>query len=144
MLRPAVIGVFVNQKRQILIGERADVPNSWQLPQGGIDLNEAEDEAIIREMSEEVGTHDFEVIAKSPTKTSYLFPKGQTRWEQHFVGQEHTWYLLEFLDDAQPNPTLSDEFICFRWADPMECLDLVIDWKKQSYQKGLQMLGFSV
>ena len=61
--RSAVIGVFVDTSNNVLVLERADFPGSWQLPQGGVEEGESQLAAIKREMFEELGTSDFEIIS---------------------------------------------------------------------------------
>ncbi len=53
---------------------RTDVDNAWQFPQGGIDNGESADEALYRELEEEIGTRDVEIIAEYPKWVSYDFP----------------------------------------------------------------------
>ncbi len=49
--------VILNTNNEILVGRRLDHPSGyWQMPQGGIDDNENPEEAVWREMMEEIGT----------------------------------------------------------------------------------------
>ena len=51
--------MILNNKNEILVGRRLDHPSGyWQMPQGGIDLNEKPKEAVWREMMEEIGTNN--------------------------------------------------------------------------------------
>ena len=38
--RAGVVAVVTNSRDQVLAFERSDVPDAWQLPQGGIDVGE--------------------------------------------------------------------------------------------------------
>ncbi|GEM_PF-58925 len=64
--RPNVAGVLLNAKKQIFVAQRADFPESWQFPQGGVDKNETNQAAFIREMQEEIGLQakDYQIISQ--------------------------------------------------------------------------------
>ena len=51
------VGIFlINKNNQLWVGKRIDFKNDyWQMPQGGIDKDENPKQAMIRELSEEVG-----------------------------------------------------------------------------------------
>lgn len=53
-ISPASIGIIFNDKNQILLVQRKDIP-LWVLPGGGIDLGETPEQAVIREIFEETG-----------------------------------------------------------------------------------------
>ncbi len=56
-LLPAAIGIILNSNRkEVLLIKRRDVP-VWVLPGGGIEKNEAAEEAMKREIYEETGFH---------------------------------------------------------------------------------------
>jgi len=89
--RPNVGIVIVNQSDQIFLAKRIG-QDAWQLPQGGIDENESELEALYRELFEEVGLlpEHIELIAKTPKwlrydlpkKTPKTFPKPKMCWSK--------------------------------------------------------------
>ncbi|KAK2971288.1 hypothetical protein RJ640_001314 [Escallonia rubra] len=55
---------LVNPSKKIFAASRLDVPDSWQMPQGGIDENEDPRDAAIRELKEETGVTSVEVLAE--------------------------------------------------------------------------------
>ena len=58
--------MILNNANEVLVGKRIDHPNGfWQMPQGGIDENENPEEAVWREMLEEIGTNEALIIHKS-------------------------------------------------------------------------------
>ena len=64
--------MILNPKNQILVGRRLDHPSGyWQMPQGGIDENENPEEAVWREMMEEIGTNNASLITSSQEWISY-------------------------------------------------------------------------
>ena len=46
----------------------------WQLPQGGLDEGEDPRDAVFRELEEETGTANAEIIAETPGWLSYDLP----------------------------------------------------------------------
>lgn len=140
--RFGVVGVFTNNDGSILVCERANMPGVWQFPQGGIDDGETADEAIRREVLEELGTGDFRVIYKADKITTYQFPKDATfELAKKFIGQKHYWYHLQFNIDARPDLTKSDgEFVDIKWVPISSALDSVVSWKWNAYVEGLRLL----
>ena len=70
------VGIMIlNNKNQILVGRRLDHPSGyWQMPQGGIDKNENPEEAVWREMMEEIGTNKAEIYKVSNQWINYEIP----------------------------------------------------------------------
>ena len=67
--------MILNTKNQILVGKRLDNPSGyWQMPQGGIDENENPEEAVWREMKEEIGTNNADMIIQSKEWINYEIP----------------------------------------------------------------------
>ena len=71
------VGIMIlNQEKKILVGKRIDHPSGfWQMPQGGIDNNEEPEEAVWREMKEEIGTNKAKLIKVSEQWISYDIPQ---------------------------------------------------------------------
>ena len=68
--------MILNARNQILVGRRLDHPSGyWQMPQGGIDQNENPEEAVWREMLEEIGTKNAIMIKESKKWINYDIPK---------------------------------------------------------------------
>ncbi len=152
--RPGVVGVVINKNKLVLVGERSDAPGQWQFPQGGLKEGESETDGIKREMREEIGTDDFKILKVSSDLTTYLFPNKLSYPEDKvpYDGQAHRWFLLELNGDytdesgnyTPPTKDIDDEFINFKWVVPDEVYQGIVSWKKESYKKGLCLLGFNV
>ena len=73
--RPNVAMIIVSSdypaKKEIFIAQRNDLVDIWQFPQGGIDLGEEIQEALFREMEEEIGTKDAKIVGEYPEWISY-------------------------------------------------------------------------
>ena len=93
-LRKNVLAVIFDQDSNVLIVSRVNDPLHWQFPQGGVNDNESNEEAIIRELGEELGTTDFTILDQCPEKHTFYFPKRLIRDEN--LGQEQTIILLKF------------------------------------------------
>ncbi len=131
--RDNVAMVILNNENKILIGERSDIKDEWQLPQGGIDKNETPEDALWRELFEETSLtkEDVEIKAKTGPFT-YIFPQ-EIDYYRGFDGQKQIFFLLKTKKEVFPKP--NEEFVSFRWETKEKILDLIVDFKKESYKK---------
>ena len=94
--RKNVAMVVLNDKQEVLICKRKGTEN-WQFPQGGIDENEFIEDAMYRELYEEVGLKkkDVSIVGKTNHEIRYDIPKTiRSRvLGGKFKGQLQTWYL---------------------------------------------------
>jgi putative (di)nucleoside polyphosphate hydrolase len=145
LYRPAVGMMILNDDNKIFIGQRMDSKEpAWQMPQGGIGPHEDTDQAMLRELQEEIGTRNVEIIVKSKTWYKYdLPPELATRlWNGKFKGQKQIWYALRFRgDDEEINiQTYHPEFRAWKWVDKEELLELIIPFKRDLYARVLKDL----
>lgn len=141
--RPCIVGVFVNGKKEVLVAKRSDT-GTWQFPQGGVEEGESLVEALFREMKEEIGCDQFELIDHAETKLYYDFPddyKGPLF--KKYRGQEQSWYLCKFKDGYGPEleSSSSNEFVQIKWVPASEIVSTIVSWKKDTYSRGLTLLG---
>ena len=141
--RPCVVAVIRDFKGLVLAGERSDRPGAWQLPQGGIDAGEEPQEALMRELREEIGSDGLCIRGRSSDWIRYTFPETVNReMLREFQGQQQIWFLLEFLPGVKPDLTLADgEFRDVRWMHPDELIAGIIEWKRAAYRQGFAALG---
>jgi len=146
IFRQSVVGLFINDSGNILLGERSDAPGAWQLPQGGVDAGENPEAALRREMQEELGCADFQIIKRAAEKCRYEFPASlDSPVARRYLGQEQIWFLLQFEQNAGPDIARSDqEFRAFRWELPSVVLEEIIEWKRACYEKGFKQLGIQI
>ncbi|MEZ5303429.1 MAG: NUDIX domain-containing protein [Verrucomicrobiales bacterium] len=137
--RPNVAAILQNPEGRILVAERRFIPNAWQFPQGGVDDGENLEQALRRELMEEIGVPPtaYDVV-RVQGGYRYRFPVGRPR---RYDGQEQTYYLCRFLGDdslirldvAQP------EFRAWKWIAPDE---FEVGWlppfKREVYEKVMQ------
>ena len=134
-----------NKQGLVLIAERRDRRGAWQMPQGGIQKDEVLEVAALRELKEEIGTDNAEIIARIPEKLRYEFPD----WMQYrggvfrgkYRGQEQDWLALRYLgtdaeiDISGLHEPEKPEFIAWRWAELAEVPKLIVDFKRPVYER---------
>ena len=139
--RPNVAALIVNASGCLLVCERFNLPGAWQFPQGGVDDGESMEQALIREVREEVGLgkNDYEILERRDGYR-YLYPpevrvKKIRKHGNH--GQEQTYFLCKLKDTAPPiyvNQT-PQEFGAYRWILPEEFdLDWLPSFKREVYR----------
>jgi len=123
-------------KKDIFIAERTDLTDIWQFPQGGIDEGETAEEALFRELEEEIGTNDVNIIAEYPEWISYDFPSHVARKMKPFAGQRQRYYLVKLSKDAKINiDTEHPEFSAFKFVNISELSNHTAHFKKPVYEK---------
>jgi len=133
--RAGVVAVVSNSHDQVLAFERSDVPDAWQLPQGGIDVGELPFDAAWRELAEEsgLGPDDVELIGEHPTWMAYEFPD-HVRTEGKRLGQVQRWYFFRALsDEVIPSPD-GVEFVAWRWVEREWLVEQVVGFRTDVYR----------
>ena len=97
----ANVGIILcNEHNQVLWAQRAR-HDSWQFPQGGIKSHETPEEAVYRELMEEVGLQEqhVEIIGKTNGWLRYRLPKRYLRYGNKplCIGQKQRWFLLQLI-----------------------------------------------
>jgi len=117
--RANVAGILRNAAGQILVCERLGAPEAWQFPQGGIDAGETPEQALARELREEIGVRpDHFAIVSRHGPYRYLYGNGRIKKGYH--GKEQLYFLCDFIGhDGHINvATAHPEFQAFRWIAP--------------------------
>ena len=145
--RPNVGIVLANSLNQVFWGKRIR-EHSWQFPQGGIKRGESPEEAMYRELHEEVGLRPehVEVLGRTRDWLRYDVPKQWVRreWRSTYKGQKQIWFLLRLVGrdtDVSLRASGHPEFDAWRWNDYWVPLDSVIDFKRGVYEKALTELA---
>lgn len=145
--RPAVGIMLLDQTGRVFVGQRRDTTlEAWQMPQGGIDPGETPEAAAWRELGEEVGTNDADLLATATRWLDYDLPSDlQVKlWGGRFRGQRQLWFAMRFrgrdtdiaIDTAEP------EFRAWRWADAVELPALAVPFKRALYEAVLAEFAF--
>ncbi len=139
--RPCVGLMVINRDGLVFAGLRRDVGGAaWQMPQGGIDDGETPRGAALRELAEEVGTDEVEIVAESEGWLTYELPDELRRevWGGRYVGQAQRWFLLRFTGrDADIDLDASDapEFVAWRWMTLDELVGGIVAFKRPVYER---------
>ena len=138
------VGIMLrNGTGEVLVGSRIDMKSdAWQMPQGGIDDGEMPEQALWRELREEVGTDKARIEAESKDWLGYDLPSDMVPkvWGGRFRGQQQTWFLLRFTGTEADLAldTHEAEFSAVRWVRPEDLPGLVIGFKRTLYEQVLQ------
>ncbi|WP_374327095.1 RNA pyrophosphohydrolase [Azonexus sp.] len=144
--RPNVGIILCNAKNEVFWGKRIR-EHSWQFPQGGIKRGETPEEAMYRELHEEVGLRPEHVRILGRTKgwLRYEVPNQwiKREWRGSYKGQKQIWFLLRLVgrdSDVSLRATAKPEFDAWRWNDYWVPLEAVIEFKRAVYQQALNEL----
>ncbi|HET8726144.1 MAG TPA: RNA pyrophosphohydrolase [Alphaproteobacteria bacterium] len=130
--------VLLNGDGRMLVARRRDTPDAWQMPQGGIDPGEDPRAAAFRELKEEIGTDNAEIVAELDGWLRYELPEhliGKV-WQGRYRGQEQKWFALRFLgrdEEIDLDAAADDEFDAWRWATADEALAGIVPFKREVY-----------
>jgi putative (di)nucleoside polyphosphate hydrolase len=135
--------MLIGHNSKVFVGKRADnSTDAWQMPQGGIDEGEDYKDAAIRELKEEIGTDNVEIIAESEGWYSYDIPAeiASRLWQGKYAGQKQKWFLMRFLgkDEEININTEHPEFVDWKWVEPSLLPDIIVDFKQDLYRKLVQ------
>ncbi|MDZ7842988.1 MAG: RNA pyrophosphohydrolase [Gammaproteobacteria bacterium] len=141
--RPNIGIVLTNRTGKVLWARRTN-RDGWQFPQGGIKRDESLDDALFRELYEEVGleNHQVSMIAHTSRWLRYDLPKcflrrTRQRGNTRFRGQKQIWCLLALRgDDSQVclSATRRPEFDKWIWADWWFAVQEIVDFKRPVYE----------
>jgi len=137
--------ILINDQRKVLWAQRIRNKNAWQFPQGGVDASETAQEAMYRELKEEIGLdpEHVELLAETRQWLHYKLPKHLMRHhsEPLGIGQKQKWFLLKFLaEDTEVNLNLSEkpEFKGWCWVDYWHPVNNIIYFKRSVYRRALK------
>ncbi|MGD8484958.1 MAG: RNA pyrophosphohydrolase [Thioalkalispiraceae bacterium] len=143
----ANVGIVLSNTPGQLFWARRIGEDAWQFPQGGIREHETPEEALFRELNEEIGlqAEDVNIIGCTRDWLRYELPKGLIRRENKplCIGQKQRWFLLELVShesrvqlDAGEKP----EFDQWRWVEHSRPAREVVEFKRAVYQQALDEL----
>lgn len=145
--RPNVGIILCNGKGQVLWAKRIG-QSSWQFPQGGINDGETPEQALYRELEEEVGLQPEHVKILGCTRgwLRYRLPRRMVRYGNQpvCIGQKQKWFLLELIStSADINLDTSDkpEFDGWEWVSYWYPLGRVVAFKRDVYRNALTELA---
>ncbi|PSM52543.1 RNA pyrophosphohydrolase [Campylobacter blaseri] len=124
---------------KILLAQRSDIKDAWQFPQGGIDKGETPKAALYRELKEEIGTNDIEIIAEYPKWLSYDFPQKVAKKMKPYDGQIQKYFLVRLKSNARINVFTDDqEFDMYKFVSINDIVKEANHFKKKVYDMVLK------
>lgn len=124
--RKSTFAVVVDKNKKILLVQKKNYQdNEWQFPGGGVEDGETEEQTILRELKEELGTDKFVVLKKSRKDLQYDWPdvviekklreKGKT-----YLGQKVVQFWVKFLGEPEEIIYQPEEIKKIIWVKPSE------------------------
>ncbi len=143
----ANVGIILSNREGRVFWARRVGQDAWQFPQGGIQEQETPEDALFRELTEEVGLAPEHVVVMGYTKgwLRYRLPPNLVRrsCKPVCIGQKQVWYLLRLVSgDSEVCLDRTDrpEFDRWRWVDYWHPLREVISFKRKVYRQALTEL----
>ena len=139
-LRTGVGIIVLNKQNKIFVGKRKDNPgDKWQMPQGGVDEGEDYITAMKRELKEETGIENIKIIKEIEKIYQYELPKNLVGviWKGKYRGQKQKWFVVRFIgkENEINLKTEYPEFIEWKWVEINELPKIIVDFKKDVYEK---------
>ncbi len=142
------VGIILSNDEGRLLWARRIGQDAWQFPQGGIRTDETPEEALYRELEEEVGLEPehVEILGATRGWLRYRLPERYIRRNRRpvCIGQKQVWFLLRLVGcegDLCLDKTDHPEFDDWRWVDYWEPLAEVISFKRGVYRRALEELA---
>jgi len=140
----ANVGIVLTRgPREVFLGGRVG-GRGWQFPQGGVNRGEPVEDALFRELKEEIGLgrEDVEVLGSTEGWLRYRLPRQYVR--DRCIGQKQRWFLLKLVSEESKlhfDFTNQPEFDRWRWTDYWTPVREVVYFKRRVYVRALQALG---
>ena len=138
--------VLLNSDNKVFVGKRIDNPvNFWQMPQGGVKINEDFFYAACRELKEETGIVSIKLIKEIDIFLTYELPKNLLGkiWKGKYRGQKQKWFIMKFIGNEKEiniKPK-NAEFKDWKWIDVNQLINVVVSFKLNVYKSIVKELN---
>lgn len=143
----ANVGIVICNPQGELLWAKRIGQQAWQFPQGGINESESLEEALYRELDEEVGlaADDVQILHQTNDWLRYRLPKNFIRYHRDplCIGQKQKWFLLGLKSDENKialEKSGEPEFDDWQWVSYWYPLNQVIEFKRSVYRRALKEL----
>lgn len=144
----ANVGIILGNAQGRVLWAKRIGQDAWQFPQGGIRRGETSEQALYRELEEEIGlrAEHVRIVGTTQSWLRYRLPKRYVRHNSHplCIGQKQKWYLLELVasqDCVRFDSTDQPEFDGWRWVHYWRPAREVVFFKRDVYRRALQELA---
>lgn len=145
----ANVGIVVADGQGRVLWARRCGQDAWQFPQGGIHEGETPEQAMYRELDEEIGLQpgDVKLVAQTQGWLRYKLPEGLIRKHSKplCIGQKQKWFLLQMLGDDQRvvlnRGDCKPEFDHWQWVSYWYPLGQVVSFKRDVYRRAMRELS---
>lgn len=142
------VGIILSDRHgQVFWGKRIG-QNAWQFPQGGLKKDETPEQALFRELKEEIGLdpEDVQITGCTRQWLYYRLPSHLIRYHRRplCIGQKQLWYSLDLLsaeDQVRLDYSGHPEFDNWRWVNYWHPLKEVVSFKRRVYERALEELA---
>ncbi len=142
------VGIILSNQDNRVFWARRVGQNAWQFPQGGVRENETIEQAMYRELEEEIGLRDEHVMVMGRTSgwLRYRLPRRLVRYDTEpvCIGQKQVWFMLRLIgDESNVRFDRSDkpEFDSWRWVSYWRPMEDVVEFKRKVYADALRQLA---
>ena len=142
--RPNVAAIILSseypKKCEFMLSRRNGMKRGWQFPQGGIDEGESAVDALLRELKEEIGTNDVEILAEYPEWITYDFPQSAKGKLYPYRGQTQKYYLVRLRESAKIDLFAYEipEFEEYRFVGLEELFKRATFLKRKAYRRVIE------
>jgi len=140
------VGIIVSNANKEVLWARRSAHDGWQFPQGGVKTNESPEQALFRELYEEIGLRPdhVEIVGRTRGWLHYDLPgRYQRSNSRGFRGQKQIWFLLRLIcSDSKVNLRRCSrpEFDAWRWTHYWRPMKEIVSFKRDVYRSALTEL----
>ncbi len=142
--RRGVVGIVQYGMTDFLLCQNRLNLADWKFPAGGVEKNEKEEETLLRELEEEIGTraHTIKILKTSAKRLSYLWPSeviARSPAKKFYIGQEQRYFLVEVFDKTIRLDQY--EFIDHSWCTLAQVFEKTLPSRRKNYEEALREFG---